>query len=80
VTDPLDQETTFTYDGAGQLLTATDPLSQTTTFGYEVADLVAITDPLGRRRRASWMPPGGCCRCATRSAAQPAIPTTRSIA
>jgi hypothetical protein len=33
VTDPLDQETTFTDGSAGQLLT-TDPLSQTTTFGY----------------------------------------------
>ena len=38
----------ITNDTAGRPLTITDPLSHTTTFEYDGADLVKITDALGR--------------------------------
>jgi RHS repeat-associated protein len=47
ITNPLSQQTTLTYSTSGQPLTVTTPAG-TTTFGYEGADLVSVTDPLGK--------------------------------
>ena len=47
MTDPLNHQTTFTYNAAGQPLTVTDALSKTTTFGYAMGNLVSMTSPLG---------------------------------
>jgi RHS repeat-associated protein len=43
--DPADYTTTFTYDAADHLLTATDPLSNVTTWAYDDAgNLESVTD------------------------------------
>jgi RHS repeat-associated protein len=48
ITDPLQHQTTMTYDSQGRLLTSTDAMSNTTSFSYYLADLASITDPLSR--------------------------------
>ena len=49
IIDPLGGETTFTYDGNGNLLTLTDARSKTTTWTYDDMDRVETrTDPLSR--------------------------------
>jgi len=48
VINPLSQETSFTYNAAGQPLSATDALNNKTSFTYDSGDLVSITDPLSR--------------------------------
>lgn len=40
---------TYTYDAQGRLVTSTDPLGKTMTLTYDGADLVSVTDALGRK-------------------------------
>ena len=46
ITDPLNHQTTLTYNTAGQPLTITTPAG-TTTLTYANGELVQVTDPLG---------------------------------
>lgn len=44
----LSRSWTYTYNGAGQVLTATDPVGNVTTYTYDVTgDVATITDALG---------------------------------
>ena len=47
-TDALGHQTIRTYTPAGQVASVVDSLGHTTTFAYDGADLVGVTDPLGR--------------------------------
>jgi len=47
-TDALSHTTTMSYTDSGLLKSVVDPLGHTTTFAYEGADLVSMTDALGR--------------------------------
>ena len=38
----------FTYNAAGQPISATDPLGNSTQFAYDGGDLVSVTNPLGQ--------------------------------
>jgi RHS repeat-associated protein len=40
---------TYTYDAQGRRLTRTNPLGNVTTWSYDHADLVGVTDAIGRR-------------------------------
>lgn len=48
VTDANGNSRSRTYDAQGRVLTQTDGLGHTTTFSYYGADLITLTDPLGR--------------------------------
>src|SRR6185503_18750569 len=48
ITNPLSQQTTVAYNANGQLVSITSPLNHTVQFTYNNADLVAVTDHLGR--------------------------------
>jgi RHS repeat-associated protein len=48
MTDPLTHTTNFTNNLRGQILTITDALLHQTLMDYDGADLVKVTDPLGR--------------------------------
>ncbi len=55
--DPRGGETTFTYDGNGNLLTLTDARGKTTTWTYDSMDRVATrTDPLSRDESFEYRP------------------------
>ncbi|WP_070273195.1 DUF6531 domain-containing protein, partial [Duganella sp. HH101] len=59
VTDPLGNNTVYTYDAAGQLLSATTPptllngavvATQTTSFAYDAnGNVLSVTDPRGKK-------------------------------
>lgn len=48
ITNPLSQQITVAYNATGQPVSVTDPLNHTVQFTYSNADLVAVTDHLGR--------------------------------
>jgi RHS repeat-associated protein len=48
ITSALNHTTTRAYNLAGQMISVTDPLQHATTFDYSGAELVRLTDPLGR--------------------------------
>ena len=59
VIDALNGETSFTYDGNGNLLTLTDARGKTTTWTYDEMDRVETrTDPLSRDETFAYDPNG----------------------
>lgn len=59
VTDPMVNETTYTYDPAGNLTALADPLGQATAFAYDAADRLAqLTYPEGASESYTYDPVG----------------------
>jgi RHS repeat-associated protein len=55
ITDSAGRVTRFSYDSAGNMLSATDPLNQTTTFTYDgYGQMTSQTDPLGHTRHMEY--------------------------
>jgi RHS repeat-associated protein len=55
VTDPLNNVTTFVYDGAGRKASTTDPIGEQTTFTYDgLNNLLTSTDPLGEETQYTY--------------------------
>ncbi|WP_163505155.1 LamG-like jellyroll fold domain-containing protein [Fodinicola acaciae] len=72
---PITPVARWTYDDAGNILTATDPLNHITRYGYDqIGDTTSITDPRGGISRTSFdtngqalqtTSPGGAVKSAT---------------
>jgi RHS repeat-associated protein len=48
---PLNEQTTISYNAAGQPASLMDAMGHTTQFGYDAGDLMTVTDPLGNVTR-----------------------------
>jgi YD repeat-containing protein len=70
VTDPLGNQTHFTYDARNRLVQETDPLNSSATWVYDSAGpLVSTTDRDGRQDKFATIMPTG-------SSERPGWPTT----